>query len=160
MLKDAIELLAELSLALAGFAGVASAFSGRERRFQPVERLRLVGVVGLSASAFGGCLAYISAALAGLSESSVQALAALVNLVLLTPLLLHAVPELWRRSGDADANVDSYSLLLVNVLFSSEAILLVATVFGFGTGWQLVLAFCLQLLHGLWLFFLLLTREN
>jgi branched-subunit amino acid ABC-type transport system permease component len=57
-ISDAVELYAELSLALAGFAGVVTAFAGRERAFRPSERMRLVGIVVLSASVLGGCLAY------------------------------------------------------------------------------------------------------
>lgn len=159
-LTDAIALYAELALALAGFAGVASAFAGRERRFRPVERLRLVGVVSLSASTFAGCLGHTVATIAGLTEHYASSIAALANLALLAPLVIRALPELWRRAKDADAQVDNYSLLLVNSLFLCEIVLLAYTLSGFGGGWQLVLAFSLQLLHGLWLFYLLLTREN
>ena len=159
-LTDAIELYAELALALAGFAGVASAFSGRERRFRPVERLRLVGVVSLSASTFAGCLAHAVATIAGLSVLHASSIAALANLVLLASLVIRILPEFWRRSKDSDAQVDGYSIWLANSLFLGEIVLLAYTLFGFGGGWQLALAFSLQLLHGLWLFFLLLTREN
>lgn len=53
-LSDAVELYAELSLTL---AGVVAAFAGRERAFRPIERMRLVGMLVLSASVLGGCLA-------------------------------------------------------------------------------------------------------
>jgi hypothetical protein len=92
---EAVELYAELSLALAGFAGVASAFAGRERTFRPVERLRLVGVVVLSASVLGGCLTYVTASIALLSASHIESAAGLVSLVLISPLFL-LMPRLGR----------------------------------------------------------------
>jgi hypothetical protein len=159
-IEEAVELYAELSLALAGFAGVASAFAGRERQFRPVERLRLVGVVALSGSVLGGCLAYVSASIGSLSQGHIEAAAAFVSLVLLTPLSFRVLPELWRRARDADANVDSWSLYLVTGLNVVETLLLGTAVLGFGNGWQIATAFSLQLLQGLWLFFLLLTRKN
>jgi len=159
-LEAAIELFAELALGLAGFAGVASAFAGRERRFRAVERLRLVGVVGLSACTFGGCLAYVVCSVGGLSGRAPAAGAAFVTLVLLAPLVLRVLPEFWRRSKDADAQVDGYSPILVSTFFVLDVILLGCALTGVAGGWALALAFSLLLLHGLWLFFLLLTREN
>ena len=154
-----MELFAELSLALAGFAGVASAFAGRERSFRPIERLRLVGVAALSASVFGGCLSYVSASIALLSESEAESAAGLVALVLISPLYW-TIPQLWIRSRDADANVDSWSRNLVTILLFVETLLLSSATLGFGEGWQLAVSFSLQLIQGLWLFFLLLTRQN
>jgi hypothetical protein len=40
----AFELFAELSLALAGFTGVAASFGGRDRDFRPIEVSRIAGV--------------------------------------------------------------------------------------------------------------------
>jgi hypothetical protein len=157
--QDAVELYAELSLALAGFAGVASAFAGRERSFRPIERMRLVGVVVLSASVLGGCLAFLAASIALLPSSQAEALAGLASMALLSPLFW-VIPRLWVRARDPDANVDSWSLYLVTVLSVLETILLSSTGLGFGAGWHLALSFGLQLLQGLWLFFLLLTRQN
>ncbi len=158
-LQEAVELYAELSLALAGFAGVASAFAGRERAFRPIERMRLVGVVALSASVFGGCLSYISASIARFSQGQSESVAGLVALILISPLFW-TIPHLWIRSRDTDANVDPWSLCLVTVLLAVETLLLSSSVLGFGAGWQLAVSFSLQLLQGLWLFFLLLTRQN
>jgi hypothetical protein len=84
--REAVDLYAELSRALAGFAGIASAFAGRDRTFRPIERMRLVGVVTLSASVLGGCLAYLAASIALLPSSQTESVAGLVSLVLLSPL--------------------------------------------------------------------------
>ena len=154
-----VDLYAELSLALAGFAGVASAFAGRERTFRPIERMRLVGVVALSASVLGGCLAYLAASIALLTSNQAEAVAGLVSLLLLSPLFW-LLPRLWRRAREPDSNVDSWSLYLVTVLLIFQTALLSSAGLGFGVGWQLSVSFGLQLLQGLWLFFLLLTRQN
>ena len=147
-------------MALAGFAGVASAFAGRERRFRAVERIRLAGVVSLSASTFGGCLTYVVCSVGGLSERTSSATAAFITLALVAALVLGRLPEFWRRSKDDDAQVDRYSPILVSSFLASDVILLGCTLIGIVGGWALALAFSLLLLHGLWLFFLLLTREN
>lgn len=157
--REAVELYAELSLALAGFVGVASAFAGRERSFRPIERMRLVGVVALSASVLGGCLAYLAASIALLSPSEAETVAGLVSLALLSPLFW-LLPRLWVRARDSESNVDPWSLYLVTILVVAETLLLSITGLGFGAGWQLALSFGFQLLQGLWLFFLLLTRQN
>lgn len=158
-IQDAVDLFAELSLALAGFAGVVAAFAGREREFRPIERMRLIGVVVLSASVLGGCLGFISASIAELSPRVVVAVAGLVSLILYAPLYW-ILPELWRRSRDADANVDPWSLNMVTILAVVETLLLSSAVLGLGNGWQLATSYSFQLLQGVWLFFLLLTRRN
>lgn len=158
-IHDAVGLYAELSLALAGFAGVVTAFAGRQREFRPIERMRLTGIIVLSVSVLGGCLGYVTASIAGLPESRVESVAGIAGLLLISPLF-RLLPELWRRSRDADATVDPWSLYLVTVLFMVQVPLLLTAALGFGSGWQLALSFSLQLIQGLWLFFLLLTREN
>ena len=154
-----VELYCELSLALAGFAGVVSAYAGRERAFRPIERMRLVGVVTLSASVLGGCLAYLAASIALLPSGQAEAIAGFSSLALLSPLFW-VLPRLWVRARDPDANVDSWSLYLVTTLTFAETLLMLSAGLGFGAGWQLALSIGFQLLQLLWLFFLLLTRQN
>jgi hypothetical protein len=158
-LRDAVELYAELSLALAGFAGVVTAFAGRQRAFRPIERMRLEGIVSLAASVLGSSLSYLSAAIAGLSAVSAESVAGCVGLALHVPVG-RLMPRLWRRARDADATVDPWSLYMVTVAFAIEVLLLSTAALGFGRGWQLAVTYSIQLLQGLWLFFLLLTREN
>ena len=156
---DFLMLCAEVFVALAGFAGVASAFAGRERAFRPIERMRLVGVVTLSASVLGGCLAYLAASIALLPSGRAEAVAGLVSLVLLSPLF-PVIPLLWIRARDPDANLDSWSFDLVTPLTISQTLLHASVGLVYGNGCLLPLAFAFQLLQGLWLFFLLLTRQN
>ena len=158
--EDSIGLYAELALALAGFAGIVSAFAGRERQFRPVERLRLDGLMMLSGTVLAGCLAYIVGSVAGIAESSVLVITAMVCLIPTAAIALFMFPELWRRSKDADATVAQWSLYLVSALILADLTLFGAAIFVPGSAWMIALGFSLLLLHGLWMFVLLLTRAN
>lgn len=46
---DTFHLLAEIAIAIAGFAGVASVFGGRERQYREAELLRIRGLFEVSA---------------------------------------------------------------------------------------------------------------
>jgi hypothetical protein len=158
--EDSVGLYAELALALAGFAGIVSAFAGREREFRPVERLRLDGLMMLSGTVLAGCLAYIVGSVAGIAESSVLVITAIVCLIPTGAIVLFMFPELWRRSKDTDATVAQWSLYLVSALMLADLMLFGAAIFVPGSAWMIALAFSLLLLHGLWMFVLLLTRAN
>lgn len=158
--EDSIGLYAELALALAGFAGIVSAFAGRERQFRPVERLRLDGLMMLSGTVLAGCLVYIVGSVAGIAESSVLVITAIVCLISTGALVLFKVPELWRRSKDADATTTQRTLNLVAALLLADLLLFGAAIFVPGSAWMIALGFSLLLLHGLWMFVLLLTRAN
>jgi hypothetical protein len=158
--EDSIALYAELALALAGFAGIVSAFAGRERQFRPVERLRLEGLMILSGTVLAGCLAYTVGSLAGIDEASVLVITAILCLIPISALLPIKLRELWRRSKDADATVAQWSLYLVSALMLAYMLLFGATIFVPESAWMIALSFSLMLLHGLWMFVLLLTRAN
>jgi hypothetical protein len=155
---DAISLFAELSLGLAGFAGVGAAFAGRSREFLPMERSRLLSVVSLSASVLAGSLAYVSVSFA--SESASLRASAATSLAASLGMLLLIVPPLIRARSRSSTESERW------VLPASIGLLVVAAVlYAFNT-WSptsfslLAAAFSLQLLHALWLFVRLLTRVN
>ncbi len=155
---DAISLFAELSLGLAGFAGVGAAFAGRSRDFLPMERSRLLSVVSLSASVLAGSLAYVSVSFA--SESASLRASAATSLAVSLGMLLLIVPRLIRARRRSSAESEMW------VLPASIGLLVVAILlYAFNT-WSptsfslLAAAFSLQLLHALWLFVRLLTRVN
>ena len=157
---DSIALYAELALALAGFAGIVSAFAGRERQFRPVERMRLEGLMILSGTVLAGCLAYTVGSLASIDEASVLVITAILCLIPISALLPIKLRELWRRSKDADATVAQWSLYLVSALMLTYMLLFGAAIFVPESAWMIALSFSLMLLHGLWMFVLLLTRAN
>lgn len=157
---DIFSLLAELSIALAGFSGVSSAFAGRERLFRPMERTRLQAVLLASSSVLAGCLALYSASSVGLSEAASAAVAAVVSMVLTLPILAFLVPAGRRHMKDPDSTTETWVLYAVSVYS-----LVLLGLFGFVAARQggpdlLVLGFSCQLLFGLWMFVRLLTRPN
>ena len=92
-LENSIALYAELALALAGFAGVVSAFAGKERQFRPVERIRLVGLMVFSGTVLAGCLAYTVGSIAGVAETRVLAITAIVCLIPTAAIAIFVLPE-------------------------------------------------------------------
>ena len=155
---DAISLFAELSLGLAGFAGVGAAFAGRSREFLPMERSRLVSVVWLAASVLAGSLAYISVSFE-FESASLRASAA-TSLVASLGMWLVLIPGVFRNRRGSSAETEVWALPV------SIGLLVVATLLYASIAWSptsfslLAAAFSLQLLHSLWLFVRLLTRVN
>lgn len=156
--SDAISLFAELSLGLAGFAGVGAAFAGRNREFLPMERSRLLSIVGLAASVLAGSLAYISVSFE--SESASLRASAAASLVVSLGMWLLLMPGVFRARRGSNAATEKL------VFPVSVGLLLVATVLYTSITWRptsfslLAATFSLQLLHSLWLFVRLLTRAD
>jgi hypothetical protein len=115
---DAISLFAELSLGLAGFAGVGAAFAGRSREFLPLERMRLISVVSLSASVLAGSLAYVTVSFA--SESASLRASAATSLAASLGMLFLIGPPLIRARSRSSAESERW------VLPASIGLLLVA----------------------------------
>jgi hypothetical protein len=122
--------------------------------------MRLVGLMVLSGTVLAGCLAFIVGSIAGVAETSVLVITAIVCLVPTGANALFGFPEFLRRSKDADATVDQWSVYLVAVLLFAYLALFGAAIFVPGSAWMIALGFSLLLLHGLWMFVLLLTRAN
>lgn len=159
-LPDLFALYSELAVAIAGFAGVASAFAGRDRRFRPTELVRLHGVLLNSSTVLAGCLAFYCASAMDLGSDAITRAAGAVSLVFSLPLPLVLVPRGWRYSRDPDSTTEPWVLYVI-VVYG-------ATIFGLYAGATLladaavllVIGFSLQLLFGLWMFARLLTRPN
>ena len=155
---DAISLFAELSLGLAGFAGVGAAFAGRSREFLPLERMRLISVVSLSASVLAGSLAYVTVSFA--SESASLRASAATSLAASLGMLFLIGPPLIRARRRSSAESEMW-VLPASIVLLVVAILLYAFNTWSPTSFSLLAAaFSLQLLHALWLFVRLLTRVN
>ncbi len=73
--------ISELALGLAGFAGASAAFSGRDRVFQPIERVRSLAVLQRAGNTLVGTLLLITLDSAGIAlPSSLRAAAVVVGL--------------------------------------------------------------------------------
>lgn len=157
---DAIVLFAEISVALAGLAGVASALSGRDRSFGVLDRGRIRAIVGLPTVVLMGCLAFIAVSVGDASLARATRSAAFVSLVACLPLyvwvVIPAVQDFRQQSSDADPWVIYLSTFLVTLatalygwvaLFPNHLSMLAGS-------------FSLQIAHAIWMFLRLLTRPK
>ena len=159
-LPDLFGLYSEMAVALAGFAGVAAAFSGRERQFRPTERLRLESVLFNSASVLAGCFAFYCASVSGRDVQASVFAAAVCSLVAAIAIMLLQMPGSWRGVSDPDSS-SSRPVLAVLVLLTMSVIASYATsVIQGGAVTPLVVGFSIQLLFVLWMFARLLTLPN
>jgi len=155
---DAISLFAELSLGLAGFAGVGSAFAGRSREFLPMERSRLISVVWLSACVLAGSLAFVSVSF--VSESASLRASAAASMIATLAMILVMIPPLVRAGSESNARSEKW-VLPFSIGLTIVSALLYAFITWSPTSFGLLAAtFSLQLFHSLWLFVRLLTRGN
>ncbi len=158
--EDAIPMFAEVSVALAGFAGVASAFAGRDRTFREIERTRLLSMVGLSASVLAGSLVYVSISMADGPAEQATRYAALMAMAPTCLVLFAVAPNSVRHMNDADSTA-SPLVMVLSVGLGISAVILYGTIALFPEGtWKLGLCFSLQILHSLWMFLRFLTRAN
>ena len=105
----AVALFAELSLALAGFADVASDIAGRERPFRALEHGRLLATPGLSAAAFAGSLAFVSASNGAGSVVRATRAAAIFSLTVRLAFFVGVIRQELRPMNDEDSTAASGS---------------------------------------------------
>lgn len=159
-LPDVLTVLAELAIAMAGFGGVASAFSGRAREFTPAERLRLRTLLINSSSVVLGCLGFFVATVSDLPDRSATIAAAACSLPTTLYYTSTDVPTAWRLVRDPAATtsggiVSVFSLMTAGILISYVGVLV-----SWGSAPLLISGFSLQLAFGLWVFARLLMRPN
>jgi hypothetical protein len=157
---DTFHLLAEIAIAVAGFAGVATVFGGRERSFTEAELLRLRMLFQLSALVLLGCFGLASIAAAGVPiEESVLIVS--ITLLLFWLCVSMDVPlkaiKLRRKNG---STVTPGSLAIGLALVVVGILLLAVNIFVLRQEWPLILLFSLFVLQSLWTFYRLLTKEN
>jgi hypothetical protein len=157
---DVFSLYAELALTLAGFAGVTSAFSGRDRAFKPIERSRVQAVLMNSAAVLGGCLAFYGGLGAGLALDQSIRVSGLMSFLFTLPVSAIALPNAWRHLKDPDSTTETWVLSVATGINISLLILYGWTgLFGEGAA-LLLIAFPIQMMLALWMFTRLLTRHN
>ena len=157
--EELFELIAELAIALAGFAGVAAAFAGRERAFEPTERIRLLALFLNSGTILTGCGGVFILTLAGASPDVTFRVAGLA------PSFLFGIPGVvWGiRAYQAARDPGSTSELWALHLNSVYVFVVVSCCAGTaltGPAYLLATAFWIQLVYSLWMFWRLLTRRN
>ena len=159
-IPDVLSLYAELALALAGFAGVTSAFAGRDRSFKPTERSRVQSVLMNSAAVLAGCLAFYGGLGASLAVDQSIRLSGLMSFLFTLPVSTIAIPNALRHYKDPDSTTEMWVIVVVIAINILLLILYGWTgLFGEGPA-QLLIAFPIQMMLALWMFTRLLTRQN
>jgi len=152
--------MAELGLALAGFAGVGSAFGGRRREYGDIDLIRLMVLFLSAGSVVAGSLAVIALAYYGFNGPIIYSIVsgALALILALTgvPLLMSA----YRTVKDPEIIAPTWVfaigilyLVAIEVLFLHNAIVV-------RDASPLIAAFSVSLVYGLWMFTRLMVRHN
>jgi hypothetical protein len=158
--EDAFVVIAELSLALAGFAGVVSAFGGRNRNFNQVERMRLRMILSNSGTVLGGSLLLFVLSAGGLSGTATFMTVGISMAFLRGALLLRFSHAGVSALRDESTTVTPRSFAFANSIgFLSVGLYVTAAVLG-GEAWPLMAGFSLQLLLGLMVFSRILTSAK
>jgi hypothetical protein len=159
-LSEALGIYAELSVGLAGFGGVAAAFSGREREFRPAEKLRLDALLLCAGSVFVGCLCFFVALVFDHPEIQATIYAAVGSLPITAICFATVVPRAWKAVFDPDATSRPGITSLFTFLLAVTLISYVGVIVTEGSARYLIVGFSVQLAFGLWMFSRLLTRAN
>ncbi len=150
--EDAFVVIAELSLALAGFTGVVSAFGGRERAFNEVEQMRLGMILLSSGGALAGCLLLFVVSAGGLSAATAYKTVG-VSMVLIRAATFFRINRgILGNLRDPDTTISANSFLF-GLAWSLVVLgFYVAAVAMGGEAWPLLAGFSLQLIFGLLVF--------
>ena len=158
--QDLLALFAELSLVLAGFVGVVSAFSGRDRVHGPADLVRLRHVLGCAATVLAGCLAYYTSEAGGLSVSSSLGVAGIAAAVVAVVSKSATFKPTWQYFGTAESTTERWALVVGWGTTFASVLLFVSAASLDEKLFPMVGGFSLELLSGLWIFSRLITRSS
>ena len=153
-------LIAELALALAGFAGVASAFGGRDRSYAPVEVSRLQSLFAHACLALALSLFAISLLSFGLGSKPSTFWPSAAGAPTQTVVAAYFIPRAYRYASDPNASPGWWGFGVSSSAMGLSLLLLSASVASGGSMGMLVSALSVQLLFGLWIFTRLLIYRN
>jgi len=146
-------------MAVAGFAGVSTAFAGRDRSFRPFERTRLLALFINSGAILSGCGVVHTLLLAGAAPDTAFRLASLTTVLVLVGLSAPPMFRVYRAALEPDSTAERWAVnmtlgyLLISFLLLSANVML-------GTAHLLVGTLWLLLAYGLWMFSRLLIRAD
>jgi hypothetical protein len=155
--SDTFDLLAELAIAVAGFAGVASAFGGRDRAFGPAELVRLTALFQFSTLVLAGCFGLASLASAGVGARTGLGLVSFAEGVALLALAAFALPGAFRIARSEESTIGGWPLAFVVSVYVVAIPLCLANALLMQREWPLIVVFSILILQSLWFFFRLLT---
>lgn len=153
-------LIAELAVGLAGFAGVAAAFGGRDRAYAPVELTRLRALFVHAALVLASSLLGTTLLWLGLPLNQASFWSAALGLAGEVPAAIYFSSHAYRYVVDPEATTGWPAFLLTVVPAWLAAALLACGLARGGSMGLLVAGLSTQLLFGLWLFTRILTQRN
>ena len=157
--SEIFQLLAEIAVAVAGFAGVATVFGGRERIFNISEVLRLRALFQFSALVLAGSLGLLAIDAAGISSEKAIIYIS-VALALATTICALDVP--W-KAFKLRGKVDSVTPLSLAIGFSPSVLcvpLILYNALFLRQEWLLIAVLSYYVLVTLWAFYRLLVNRN
>jgi hypothetical protein len=158
--ESTFALIAELALGLAGFAGVAAAFGGRDRSYAPVELTRMRALFVHAALALSCSLLATSLLWFGLSLSQACFWSSALGLAGEAPSATYFSLRAYQYVVDPRATTGWLAFLLTSIPAWLAAVLLALGLITGGSMGFLVAGLSVQLLFGLWLFTRILTQRN
>lgn len=154
------ELFAELSIALAGFSGVASAFGGRGREFSRIEKTRIDAIFQFSSTSLAASLLVLTLSDAGVSPDIVYSIACAVSGVLIFLIFTRQFPKVLELYRNAESTTSSSFLVFTfSYLLGLSAAYFWAAIF-VQASWPLFAGLSSQLIFGLWMFARFLLRAR
>ena len=157
--SQAFTLFPELALALAGFAGIAATFGGKNRTYDPAEKERLIGLFVISASTIAISVLTIALFSAGLIAATVYFWASCFALLTQIRMVL-LFSKVIRFISDPSASTTLKVTVFLFTPIVTSWVLFIGNVIVWQQEWPLIVALTLQLLGGLFLFLRLLTTRN
>jgi hypothetical protein len=145
---------------LAGFAGVAAAFGGRDRAYAPAELTRLRALFVHAALVLASSLLGTTLLWFGWPLTRVSFWSAALGLAGEVPAAIYFSSRAYSYLVDPQATTGRLAFLLTAVPASLAAALLAAGLASGGSMGLLVAGLSTQLLFGLWLFTRILTQRN
>jgi len=159
-LFSAFELLAELGLGLAGFAGVAAAFGGRARSYDKVDLNRLMVLFACAGSVVAGSLAVITLGALGLEAATIFVTVSSVLALIVGAAAFPLFRTAYRNTRERPDAAPLYVLIIAAIFVVTFESLLVLNILQGGKAGLLLAAFALSLIYGLWVFIRLMTRPT
>lgn len=157
---ESFALLAELALGLAGFGGVAAAFGGRERSFRPTELIRLQGLFVDSSFILVGCGLVGGLGATSMTPATLYFTASAVVTLLVAGVSLPLLVRSFRYARDPESTSEPWAVFVSLASMAGSSALLVGNMILGAVAWPLVVSFWIFLIHGLWMFYRVLTRPN
>lgn len=157
--QSTFELIAELALALSGFAGVATAFGGRDRSYLPIEMARLQSLFVHSFMALAISLLAISLLSFELDPKTGYFWSSCVGALGQAPTAGYFVRRAYGFASDPTASTGWWGFWLTACGTILSALLFGTSVALGGSPGVLISALSVQLLFGLWVFMRLLVHR-